>query len=167
MRDMEERKAPVSRSYPHTKPRGELTVHIDVPCTHKHTQTNTRVADEASFFLFFFFFSPIIPHAQSIFSKQQVRRVCLPLQHNTERDERERGEEEEKRGALFKGARREEFMWMWEKHTTLLPWLFFFLLQRGSRGPYNHCLIITSMDGRCVSGGMHRRRDRKQERKIK
>lgn len=42
----------------------------------------------------------------------------------------------------------------------------FFLLQRGSRGPHNHCLIITSMEGRCVLG-MHRRREGNQEKKIK
>lgn len=72
---------------------------------------------------------------------------------------RGRGEER----SVVQRARREEFMWMWEKYTTH-P--FFFLLQRGSRGPHNHCLIITSMEGRCVLG-MHRRREGNQEKKIK
>lgn len=60
-----------------------------------------------------------------------------------------RGSGERKRRrerSVVQRARREEFMWMWEKYTTLLHWLF--LLQRGSRGPHNHCLIITSMEGR-------------------
>lgn len=53
-------------------------------------------------------------------------------------------------------------MWMWEKYTTH-P---FFLLQRGSRGPHNHCLIIASMKGSCVLG-MHRKgaRNRKKIKK--
>lgn len=84
---MEERKAPMSRSYPHTEPRGELTVYKDIPCMHKHTQTNIRMSVEASFYCFF------PPHntarTEHILLQTTVCRVCLPLQHDTERDERE------------------------------------------------------------------------------
>lgn len=35
-------------------------------------------------------------------------------------------------GALVQRARREEFMWMWEKYTTLLHWSF---ITEGKLGP--------------------------------
>lgn len=89
---MEERKAPVSRSYPHTEPRGELTVHKDIPCTHKHTQTNTRMSVEASFFAAIF--SHNTARTEHILLQTTVRHVCLPLQHNTEREKRKRRREE-------------------------------------------------------------------------
>lgn len=37
-----------------------------------------------------------------------------------------------------------------------------FFITEGKQGPHNHCLIITSMEGRCELGGMCRRRKRKQ-----
>lgn len=40
------------------------------------------------------------------------------------------------------------------------PTLFF--ITEGKQGPPDHCLIITSMEGRCELGGMSRRRKRKQ-----
>lgn len=161
--EMEERKAPVSLSYPHTEPRGELTVHKDVPCTHKHTQTNTCMSVEASFCCFFFSLSlHNTARTDRILLQTTVRHVCLPLQHNTERDERQRGEEEEKRGVLFKEPVGRNLCGCGRNTPSFTG---FFLLQRGSRGPHNHCLIITSKEGRCVLGGMHRRRERKQERR--
>lgn len=79
------------------------------------------------------------------------------------RDERRMGRGRGEERSVVQRARREEFMWMWEKYTTH-PFFFYY---RGEAGaPHNHCLIITSMEGRCVLG-MQRRRERKQERKIK
>lgn len=119
----------MSRSYPHTEPRGELTVYKDIPCTHKHTQTNIRMSVEASFYSFF---SPTIPHAQSTFFSKQ-RFVVFVFHYNMTRkgmrgNGRGRGEER----SVVQRARREEFMWMWEKYTTLFHWLF---ITEGKQGP--------------------------------
>lgn len=48
------------------------------------------------------------------------------------------GEGKGEEWSVVQRARREEFMWMWEKYAALLQRLF--LLQRGSRGPHNHRL---------------------------
>lgn len=157
----------MSRSHPHTEHRGELTVHKDIPCTHKHTQTNTRMSVEASFWGFFLF-PPTIPHAQSIFFSKQRFGVFV-FHYNITRNGM-RGNGERKRRREERCSKSQEggiYVDVGEIHHP--PSLAFFYYRGEAGAP-----TITASSSQvwrgdecvCVLGGMHRRRKRKQKRKI-
>lgn len=118
-------------SYPHTEPRGELTVHKDVPCTHKHTQTNTRVSVEAP--LSFFFLSPTTPHAQSIFFSKQRLGVFVFHYNITRKGMRGNGERKRRREErCSKSQEGGIYVDVGEAHHP--PSLAFFFYYRGEAG---------------------------------
>ncbi len=80
------------------------------------------------------------------------------------RRERGRGRGEER--SVVQRARREEFMWMWEKHAALLHWLFF--ITEGKQGPLqslpHHHKYGWEM---CVKRNVQERGKKAEEREIK
>lgn len=90
-----------------------------------HPNKHWHVSRSLSLLLFF----PTIPHAQSIFFSKQQFVVFVFYYNITQRKRRGRGEE----SSVVQRAKREECMWMWEKYTTLLHWLFLFYY-RGEAG---------------------------------
>lgn len=123
-----------------------------VNCPQRHplyAQTHPNKHSHVSRSLFFFFLLLFFPphntaRTEHILLQTTVRRVCLPLQHNTEREKRKRRREERCSKSQEGGI----YVDVGETHRPPSLAFFFFLLQRGSRGPHNHCLIITSMEGR-------------------
>lgn len=115
-----------------------------------YTQTHPNKHSDGSRSLLFSlppFLTPPLntTRTEHILLQTTVRRVCLPLQHNTERDERERGERRRREERCSKSQEGGIYVDVGEIHH---PPSLAFLLQRGSRGPHNHSLIITSMEGR-------------------
>lgn len=77
---------------------------------YSNTKTNTDIMVQSGFYIYIYFI---------------CTNNSLPLQAHM--NERKRNS-----GALVQRARREEFMWMWEKYTTLLHWSF---ITEGKQGP--------------------------------
>lgn len=140
MRDGRKKGACVSLLSPH---RAQRRVNLSTKTSPVRTNTPKQTLAcqpkplfAASLSLFF----PSLPHntarTEHILLQTTVRRVCLPLQHDTERDERERGEEEEKRRALFKepGGRN---LCGCGRNTppSFSGFFFFFFITEGKQGP--------------------------------
>lgn len=159
MKDGRKKGACVSPLSTHGEPRGESTktspVRTNTPKQTLACQSGSllSLSTLSAFFFSFFLLLPssTTPHARNIFFLQTTVSDVFVFHYNTtrKRDERERGEEEEKRGALFKEPGGRNLCGCGRNtppsFTSLAFFFFFFLLQRGSRGPHNHCLIITSM----------------------
>lgn len=138
MRDGRKKGACVSLSSTHTEPRGELTVHKDIPCTRKHTQTNS-MSVEASFCCFFFFFFPLSPtilHAQSIFFSKQRFGVFVFHYNITRNGMRGSGERKRRREeCCSKSQEGGIYVDVGEIHHPPSLAFFFFFITEGKQGP--------------------------------
>lgn len=143
-----------------TELRGES--HKDIACLSKHAETNTRMSVQACPPHTHAHLHPTTPHAPNgFFSKQRPGVFVLHYNIIRKRDESDWERREE---CCSKSQEGGIYVDVGELHH---PPSLAFLLLRGSRGPHNHCLIITSMEGMCVCvcvlGGMQKEKEKKTE----
>lgn len=145
-----------------------------VNCPQRHplyaqTHPNKHSHVSRSLFLGFFFFPPTIPHAQSIFFSKQRFGVFV-FHYNITRNGM-RGNGERKRRREERCSKSQEggiYVDVGEIHHP--PSLAFFITE-GKQGPPQSLPHHHKYGGEmrvcvCVLGGMHRRRKRKQKKKI-